>query len=129
VNPKPRILLIDDSEATVDGIKSFLDERYEVVTATNGMEGLKELESSGILFDLVITDLVMPLAGGVEVVSLLKQKFPRIPIIVMTGWEQHAKELPTEAKANIVLVKPFDLEDLDRSVSKLLARETSRRTI
>jgi len=39
VNPKPRILLIDDSEATVDGIKTFLDERYEVFTATNGIDG------------------------------------------------------------------------------------------
>ena len=121
MNPKPRILIIDDSEATVDGIKSFLNERYEVLTATNGMDGLKELEGNEMSFDLVITDLVMPLVGGVEVVSLLKQRSPRTPIIVMTGWEQHAKEMPTEAKADIVLVKPFDLEDLDRSVSKLLS--------
>ena len=121
MNPKPRILIIDDSEATVDGIKSFLDERYEVFTATNGMDGLKELEGNENLFDLVITDLVMPLVGGVEVVSLLKQKSPRTPIIVMTGWEQHAKDMPSEAKADLVLVKPFDLEDLDRSVSRLLS--------
>jgi len=121
VNPKPRILLIDDSEATVDGIKSFLDERYEVLTATNGIDGLKELEGNENLFDLVITDLVMPIVGGVEVVSLLKQKSPSTPIIVMTGWEQDANDMPTEAKADIVLIKPFDLEDLDRSVSRLLS--------
>ena len=121
MNSKPQILLIDDSEATLDGIKSFLDERYEVFTATNGMDGLKELEGNENLFDLVITDLVMPLVGGVEVVSLLKQRSPRTPIIVMTGWEQHAKDMPSEARADLVLVKPFDLEELDRSVSKLLS--------
>ena len=121
MNPKPRILIIDDSEATLDGIKSFLDERYEVFTATNGINGLKELEGNEMFFDLVITDLVMPLVGGVEVVSLLKQRSPRTPIIVMTGWEQHAKDMPSEAKADLVLVKPFDLEDLDRSVSRLLS--------
>jgi len=121
VNPKPRILLIDDSEATVEGIKSFLDERYEVFTATNGIDGLRELEGNENLFDLVITDLVMPIVGGVEVVSLLKQKPPSTPIIVMTGWEQDANDMPTEAKADIVLIKPFDLEDLDRSVSRLLS--------
>lgn len=120
MNPRPRILLIDDSEATVDGIKSFLAERYEVFTAINGMEGLKELKGNGMPFDLVITDLVMPIVGGSEVVSILKERFPSTPIIVMTGWEQNAIDLPPEAKPDVVLIKPFDLEDLDRSVSKLL---------
>ena len=123
MNPKPRILLLDDSEPTVDGIKSFLEERYEVITATNGMGCLKALEENERPFDLVITDLMMPLMDGMEVVSVLRQKSPKTPIIVMTGWEQHAKGMLTEAKAEIVLVKPFDLEDLDQSVSKLLAEK------
>ena len=117
---KPQILLIDDSKETVDGLKSFLDQKYEVFTACNGLECLRVLEENEKKPDLVITDLVMPLISGVGLISLLKNQSPEIPIIAMTGWGKHPSELATEAKADIVLMKPFDLEDLDRSVSKLL---------
>jgi DNA-binding response OmpR family regulator len=46
----------------------------------------------------------------------------------MTGWGKHPSELATEAKADMVLMKPFDLEDLDQSVSTLLAGITPRGT-
>jgi len=117
---KARILLVDDSEVTVAGLKSFLDQKYEVVTAHNGLDALKEFEDNVNKLDLVITDLVIPLISGVGVISLLKQKSPQTPIIAMTGWGKQPSELATEVKADMVLMKPFDLEDLDRSVSKLL---------
>jgi two-component system cell cycle sensor histidine kinase/response regulator CckA len=125
---KPRLLLIDDSEATVAGLKSFLDHRYEVSTACNGLEGIRVFEETETKPDLVITDLVMPGISGLGVISLLKQQFPLIPIIAMTGWGKHPSELATEAKADTVLMKPFDLEDLDQSVSKLLTGKTSKRS-
>ena len=125
---KPRILLIDDSEETVDGLKSFLDHKYEVFTACNGLEALKEFGNNEKQLDLVITDLVMPLISGYGLIPLLKEQFPQTPIIAMTGWGKHPSELATEAKADMVLMKPFDLEDLDQSVSTLLAGITPRRT-
>ena len=118
---KARILLVDDSEVTVAGLKSFLDQKYEVVTAHNGLDALKEFEDNVNKLDLVITDLVIPLISGVGVISLLKQKSPQTPIIAMTGWGKEPSELAKEAKADKILMKPFDLEDLDRSVSKLLS--------
>ena len=121
---KPQILLVDDSQETVDGLKSFLEQKYEVFTACNGLECLRVLEENKKLPDLVITDLVMPLIGGVGVISLLKQQSPNTPIIAMTGWGKHPSELATESKADMVLMKPFDLEDLDQSVSRLLSVKT-----
>jgi len=44
---KPRILLVDDSEVTVEGLKTFLDQKYEVFTASNGLEALKEFGENG----------------------------------------------------------------------------------
>ena len=118
---RPRILLVDDSEVTVEGLKTFLDQKYEVFTASNGLEALKEFEDNEKHLDLVITDLVMPLISGVGVISFLKKQSPQTPILAMTGWGKHPGELATEAKADMTLMKPFDLEDLDRSVSKLLS--------
>lgn len=117
---KPRILLVDDSEATLEGLKSFLNQKYEVVTANNGVDALGEFENNVNNLDLVITDLVMPLISGVGVIFSMKKQSPQTPIIAMTGWGKEPSELATESKADMVLMKPFDLEDLDRSVSKLL---------
>jgi DNA-binding response OmpR family regulator len=126
---KFRILLVDDSESTVEGLKSFLDQKYEVVTSFNGLDALKEFEDNLKHLDLVITDLVMPLISGIGLISLLKQLSPQTPIIAMTGCGQLPSELATEAKADVVLMKPFELEDLDQSVSKLLAGITPKRAI
>lgn len=121
MNQKPSILLIDDSEITVDGLKAYLDQKYEVLTAYNGLEGLKVFEENEKQPDLVITDLVMPGMSGVGVISRVKEKSPRTPIIAMTAWGEHPRAMAINAKADMVLEKPFELENLDRSVSKLLA--------
>ena len=116
-----QILLIDDSKETVEGLKSFLDKKYEVCTAFNGLEGLKAFDENEKKPDLVITDLVLPLISGIGLISLLKQQSPQTPVIAITGWGRHPSELATEAKADMILMKPFELEDLDRSVLRLLS--------
>jgi two-component system cell cycle sensor histidine kinase/response regulator CckA len=118
---KLQILIIDDSKETVEGLKSFLDRRYEVYTACNGLEGLKAFEEKEEKPDLVITDLILPLISGVGLISLLKKQSPEVPIIAMTGWGKEPREMAIQAKADKILMKPFDLEDLDRSVSGLLS--------
>jgi CheY-like chemotaxis protein len=71
--------------------------------------------------DLVITDLVMPELSGVEVISAVRERYPEIPIIAMTGWGEHPSSLAAEAHADRLLVKPFGLESLDGYVTELLS--------
>jgi DNA-binding NtrC family response regulator len=120
-----RLLIIDDSEETVVGLNHFFSRKYEVSTASDGMEGLKLFEDSGEEFDLVITDLVMPFISGVGVISIIKKKYPGIPVIAITGWGEHPGALATEAQADIVLEKPIELPDLDKLVTDLLAKKES----
>jgi CheY-like chemotaxis protein len=120
---KYKVLVIDDSEETVAGLDSFLSSKYEVTTATNGLDGLKYFEEHDGEFDLVITDLVMPDISGVGVISIIKKKYPGIPVIAITGWGEHPGALATEADADLVLDKPFELSDLDREVSNLISKE------
>ncbi len=118
---KKRLLVIDDSKETVAGLKSFLSQKYEVLTAYNGLDGLKVFESSQAKIDLVITDLVMPEISGVGVISIIKKKYPGTPVIAITGWGEHPGAMATEADADLVLDKPFELADLDRHITDLLA--------
>jgi DNA-binding NtrC family response regulator len=119
---KPRILVIDDSAETVAGLHSFFSDKYDVLTAANGLDGLKQIEENETVIDLVITDLVMPDISGVGVISIVKKKYPAIPVIAITGWGEHPEALATEADADLVLEKPFELAELDKNVSDLLAK-------
>ncbi len=119
---KVKMLVIDDSKETVAGLYHFFSQKYEVFTALDGLEGLKLFETEEEGFDIVITDLVMPYISGVDVISLIKKKYPGTPVIAITGWGEHPGALAKEAEANIVLDKPFDLLDLDCRVTKLLSK-------
>ena len=120
---KPKILVIDDSKETVAGLQSFFNNKYEVMTAENGLDGLKHFEEDDNGIDLVITDLVMPDISGVGVISIVKKKYPGIPVIAITGWGEHPEALATEADADLVLEKPFELTELDKHVTDMLARK------
>ena len=121
---KQRLLIIDDSEETVAGLQHFFSEKYDVLTAGDGMEGLKLFENEEQGFDLVITDLVMPYISGVGVISIIKKKYAGIPVIAITGWGEHPGALATEAQADIVLEKPIELPELEKLVDDLLAKKS-----
>ena len=120
---KYRLLVIDDSEETVEGLYHFFNKKYDVFTASNGLDGLKYFEEDEQGFDLVITDLVMPDISGVGVISIIKKKYPGIPVIAITGWGEQPGSLANEAEADLVLDKPFDLSDIDKAVTELLAKK------
>jgi CheY-like chemotaxis protein len=97
----------------------YLD--YEVITATDGMEGLKQLDSAE--YDLVITDIVMPYVSGVGVVTALKEKRPHIPVIAITGYGKEPEAAAMEKKADLVLAKPVKMSALKNYIDDLLGSQ------
>jgi len=120
-----QILVVDDSKETVERLKSHLSNNYMVHTASNGLDALTLFEQNRNGLDLVITDMVMPEIGGVALISMIKSNSPTTPVIAMTGWGQHPSALASEAKADTILNKPFEMVELDRSISKLLSSKRS----
>jgi DNA-binding NtrC family response regulator len=122
MNNPHRLLIIDDNKEILTALTDFLSKKkYDVVSASDGLDGLKLLEKEQQGFDLVITDLVMPNISGVGLISIIKKKFPDLPVIAITGWGEHPEALATEAQANRVLEKPFDLSELDTVIRELLS--------
>ena len=118
-----KLLVIDDSQEILAALDEYLKKKkFDVTTAADGLEGLKILKAAKGAFDLVITDLVMPYVSGVGVISILKKDFPHTPVVAITGYGEHPEALAVEANADVVMEKPFDLADLERSVNELLAR-------
>jgi len=119
--PVARLLIIEDNEEVLRSLKKYFTKKnYNVVTASNGLDGLKTYEGDPQGFDLIITDLVMPNISGVAIISLVKKKSPKTPVIAITGWGEHPEALATEAQADLVLEKPIELDKMDRFINDLL---------
>lgn len=116
---KKTILIIeDDPDVLATVVKQLEYLGYDVLTASDGMEGMKKLDGGG--YDLVITDIVMPFISGVGVVTALKEKMPHIPIIAMTGYGKEPESAAMEKKADVVLAKPVKIAVLKDTLDKFL---------
>ena len=116
---KKTILVIEDDAAVLGMlVKNLTHHGYDVIEASDGLEGLKKLESHK--YDLVITDIVMPFVSGVGVVSALKQKRPGIPVIAITGFGKEQETAAMEKNADLVLSKPVKISFLTEQIARLI---------
>ena len=117
-----KLLLIDDDEPVLANLCIFLrDKKYDVTSASDGLEGLKLFENDQQGFDLVITDIVMPKISGMGLISIIKKKFPDTPVIAITGWGEYPDAFAIESQADKVLSKPFELSELDKAINELIS--------
>lgn len=117
-----RILAVEDSPTVRQLIKlTLLDHDYEVSDAKNGAEALKQIEAQA--FDLVITDVNMPVMGGMEFIRCYRAH-PRgegVPILVLTT--EVSDSMKAEARAAGAtgwISKPFQQNQLIEAVRKVI---------
>ena len=119
-----RILIIDDEQDLVWAIRYALaDEGYEVLTASNGAEGIAVAYQSHP--DLVILDIVMPHVDGIQVCHTLRrdQKLASVPILFLTKRSSIEDRINgLNDGADDYLVKPFDFGELKARICALLRR-------
>lgn len=117
-----RILVIEDETRVAFLIKKGLEELgFSVTIASEGATGKKLAVSE--LFDLVITDILLPDINGIDVCKYIRQQLPDIPIIMLTALGTTDDKVEGfDAGANDYLVKPFDFRELYVRVRELLKR-------
>jgi diguanylate cyclase (GGDEF)-like protein len=120
--PKGRILAVDDQRYFRELIEGTLAEQgFEVRTASSGDEALAILEQS--VFDVVITDLVMPVMNGTELVQRVKERDPEQDIVVVTGVVDVKSAVDAmRLGATDYLLKPYDRDMLVASLESILQR-------
>ena len=118
----PKIMVVDDEHEICAFLKSFFEERlYEVVTALSGEEALKKIEKERP--QVVLLDLKMPGKDGSEVLKELKQRYPKIKVIMVTAVETSDKiELAIKLGADNYITKPLSLEYLEIDVKDKIAK-------
>lgn len=119
--PKGRILVVDDQRYFRELIEGLLvEEGYEVQTSGSGEEALHVLEQQ--FFDVVITDLVMPVMSGTDLVHRIKQRDPEQDIVVITGVVDVKSAVDAmKIGANDYLLKPFDRDTISTSLDAIIS--------
>lgn len=113
------VLVVDDDPAIVVLLSELfcaVTGSCSVVTAGNGLEALKVLESSRV--DVVLTDLNMPVMDGFALISRIRTAYPDMPVIVMTGsQEKDTAQRLSDLGIHHYRVKPFSMRGLVTEVT------------
>lgn len=122
--PAAAILVVDDDEVMRDLLRRVLERSgFEVLTATDGREGVERCRDRAV--DLTITDMVMPVMDGVELIQALVAEQPSIRIIAVSGvddWDNYLKTARSLG-AKAVLRKPVSSAELVSTVRRVLMGE------
>jgi len=118
---KQRILVVDDEEIIGETLLSYLQASgFEVVTKTTAQDIVQIMGDS--VFDLVILDLALADADGLEVLDIIKHKYPSVPVLILTGMG-YDDELMKEAMrlhANGYMSKTVALPQLLSEIRRIL---------
>ena len=118
-----KILVAEDEPMLLKTIELKLKkEGYEVIATADGRQAMAEIENSNP--DMVISDIMMPYASGLEIISQVRQKISRkIPIIILTAMEHEKVVMEAfELGADDYITKPFSLNELVIRVKRLMIR-------
>ncbi|HEX7186245.1 MAG TPA: sigma-54 dependent transcriptional regulator [Thermoanaerobaculia bacterium] len=121
-----RILLVEDRDSLRRMLETALaQEGYEVESAADGPSGIRLVEQRP--FDLVLTDLKLPDASGLEVLAASRNAQPRVPVVVLTGFGTVAAAVEAmKLGAFDFLEKPVGIDDLYKLIERAIGERNER---
>ncbi|MFN2147196.1 MAG: PAS domain S-box protein [Anaerolineales bacterium] len=124
------ILVVEDDEATRAAVAEILESLgYSVITVADGQEALNTINASGDHLDLVLSDLVMPKMGGRDLYYAVKQDFPHLKMILMTGYPLGGQTRELLDRERVAwLQKPLTSDLLAIAVRDMLQSSVEKRT-
>jgi len=118
-----RILIADDEEAMRSLVaRAIALDGHDVMTAADGGEALDILIAEDGRFDLLLTDIKMPMMDGIALALATARDYPDLPILLMTGYaDQRERASGLQAIIQDVVTKPFSIAEIRAAVAGALA--------
>jgi len=118
-----RILIADDEDSMRSLVaRAIAMDGHDTVTAEDGAEALDILAREDGAFDLLLTDIKMPVMDGIALALAVARDFPALPVLLMTGFaDQRERASNLSAIVHDVVTKPFSVVEIQRAVSGALA--------
>ena len=119
-----RILIAEDEESARMLVgRALIQDGHEVVTTDDGAQALDVLQREGGRFDLLLTDIQMPVMDGIALALAAARDFPALPILLMTGYaDQRHRASGLDALICGIIAKPFTVPELKSAVAAALAK-------
>jgi len=124
-----RLLIVDDDLSIRNLLGQFLKRKgFDYVLAENGKEALDFIEASP--FTIIVTDLIMPQIDGFELLKLVKESWPEIDVIIMTGYTKNFKYTDViYAGASDFVQKPFTLDEFEAKLNRVVKERLLRHAL
>jgi two-component system, cell cycle response regulator CpdR len=118
-----RVLIVDDEESMrLLVARAIAMDGHDITTASDGAEALEILGGTDTPFELVLTDIQMPVMDGIALALSAARDFPLVTILLMTGYaEQRERASGLSAIVHDVITKPFSVADIRTAVADALA--------
>jgi two-component system cell cycle response regulator CpdR len=118
-----RVLIADDEESMRMLVaRAIAMDGHEIITAEDGAEALEIITREDGAFDLLLTDIKMPVMDGIALALAVARDFPRLTILLMTGFaDQRERASGLDAIVHDVVTKPFAVADIRTAVADALA--------
>jgi CheY-like chemotaxis protein len=118
-----RVLIADDEESMRTLVaRAIAMDGHETITAEDGAEALDILTRDNGAFDLLLTDIQMPVMDGIALALAAARDYPRLIILLMTGFaDQRERASGLDAIVHDVITKPFAVADIRTAVADALA--------
>lgn len=117
-----RILIVDDESSVRAPLRRALEiDGHHVAEASDGAEGLERVMNDDPGYDLLISDIRMPVMDGIALTLSVAAEKPGFPIVLMTGYaEQRERARELEGLVRDVLSKPFSLSEFRAAIRKVI---------
>lgn len=118
-----RVLIADDEEPLrLLVARAIAMDGHEIMTAQDGAEALDIINDQGGAFDLLLTDIKMPVMDGIALALAVARDYPQLTILLMTGFaDQRERASGLEAIIHDVVTKPFAVADIRTAVADALS--------
>lgn len=119
----PRVLIADDEDSMRALVaRAVAMDGHQTVTAEDGAEALDILTREDGAFDLLLTDIKMPVMDGIALALTVARDFPDLTVLLMTGFaDQRERASNLSAIVHDVVTKPFSVNDIRAAVNDALA--------
>ncbi|MEN8136218.1 MAG: diguanylate cyclase [Thermodesulfobacteriota bacterium] len=118
-----RILVVDDDPGILDLLRTCVESLgFACVQASNGREAMEVLAKQS--FSIVITDMMMPEVGGLDLLKHIKTHYPRTSVVIVTGYTGTFSYVDViKAGASDFIAKPFNFDELEAKINRILREQ------
>lgn len=115
-----RVLVVDDERTVCNGVAKILTRKGHSVEQAQSVAEAVGLLQQNPAFDMILADLMMPQAGGLDMIRIAKQRWPNVPVLIMTGYASLGSAIEVTREGSVgYLSKPFTPDELESAFERV----------